>query len=304
MFNSESFLSSLHRGCLSSCAAVDTGQQHSLDQASPHVAALGARREKAVWHCPPLGSSDLGLVAGVLENKGLLGQKDRGTLATAGPLQACRSQPVAQAQGRSGNPPRLPRAPPSLLQFRVLSVGAAAVSAAAKAAKLRGPGFQPGLFPGRAPAWLPPGLRVGTVPRCRVPDGPWRLCSPSLPQATPADMVAKAFRVKSNTAIKGSDRRKLRADVMAAFPTLGTDQVSVLVPGKEELNIVKLYAHRGDAVTVYVSGGNPILFEVEKNLYGNRMDMAITVILAWHPFLLISFIHLSYSKHACLVVLS
>uniref|UniRef100_A0ABI7ZKQ8 Ligatin n=1 Tax=Felis catus TaxID=9685 RepID=A0ABI7ZKQ8_FELCA len=80
-------------------------------------------------------------------------------------------------------------------------------------------------------------------------------------------MFAKAFRVKSNTAIKGSDRRKLRADVMAAFPTLGTDQVSVLVPGKEELNIVKLYAHRGDAVTVYVSGGNPILFEVEKTLY-------------------------------------
>uniref|UniRef100_A0A8C5VHS3 Eukaryotic translation initiation factor 2D n=1 Tax=Microcebus murinus TaxID=30608 RepID=A0A8C5VHS3_MICMU len=80
-------------------------------------------------------------------------------------------------------------------------------------------------------------------------------------------MFAKAFRVKSNTAIKGSDRRKLRADVAAAFPTLGTDQVSELVPGKEELNILKLYAHRGDAVTVYVSGGNPILFELEKNLY-------------------------------------
>ncbi|XP_036923014.1 eukaryotic translation initiation factor 2D [Sturnira hondurensis] len=80
-------------------------------------------------------------------------------------------------------------------------------------------------------------------------------------------MFAKAFRVKSNTAIKGSDRRKLRADVVAAFPTLGTDGVSQLVPGKEELNVVKLYAHRGDAVTVYVSGGNPILFELEKNLY-------------------------------------
>ncbi|XP_045439020.1 eukaryotic translation initiation factor 2D isoform X2 [Pipistrellus kuhlii] len=61
--------------------------------------------------------------------------------------------------------------------------------------------------------------------------------------------------------------RKLRADVTAAFPTLGTDQASELVPGKEELNIVKLYAHRGDAVTVYVSGGNPVLFELEKNLY-------------------------------------
>uniref|UniRef100_A0A8C6RFS9 Eukaryotic translation initiation factor 2D n=1 Tax=Nannospalax galili TaxID=1026970 RepID=A0A8C6RFS9_NANGA len=80
-------------------------------------------------------------------------------------------------------------------------------------------------------------------------------------------MFAKTFRVKSSTAIKGSDRRKLRADVTVAFPTLGTDQVSKLIPGKEELNVVKLYAHKGDAVTVYMSGGNPILFELEKNLY-------------------------------------
>lgn len=66
-------------------------------------------------------------------------------------------------------------------------------------------------------------------------------------------------------------RRKLRADVTAAFPALGTDQASELVPGKEELSILKLYAHRGDAVTVYVSGGNPVLFELEKNLYPTGM---------------------------------
>ncbi|CAO2636790.1 Eukaryotic translation initiation factor 2D [Lemmus lemmus] len=30
---------------------------------------------------------------------------------------------------------------------------------------------------------------------------------------------------------------------------------------------MKLYAHKGDSVTVYMSGGNPILFELEKNLY-------------------------------------
>ncbi|XP_051003299.1 eukaryotic translation initiation factor 2D [Acomys russatus] len=97
-------------------------------------------------------------------------------------------------------------------------------------------------------------------------------------------MFAKAFRVRSNTAIKGSDRRKLRADVTAAFPTLGTDQVSELVPAKEELNVVKLYAHKGDAVTVYMSGGNPILFELEKNLYP-------TVYTLWsYPDLLPAFI--------------
>uniref|UniRef100_G3WZU7 Eukaryotic translation initiation factor 2D n=1 Tax=Sarcophilus harrisii TaxID=9305 RepID=G3WZU7_SARHA len=80
-------------------------------------------------------------------------------------------------------------------------------------------------------------------------------------------MFAKAFRVKSNTAVKGSDRRKLRTDVAAAFPAFGSEQLSELVPGKEELNAVKLYAHKGDAVTVYVNGSNPILFELRGTLY-------------------------------------
>ncbi|XP_074078636.1 eukaryotic translation initiation factor 2D [Macrotis lagotis] len=80
-------------------------------------------------------------------------------------------------------------------------------------------------------------------------------------------MFAKAFRVKSNTAVKGSDRRKLRADVATAFPAFGPKQLSELVPGKDELNIVKLYSHKGDAVTVYVSGGNPVVFELKGTLY-------------------------------------
>ncbi|XP_012913725.1 uncharacterized protein LOC101691507 isoform X2 [Mustela putorius furo] len=159
------------------------------------------------------------------------------------------------------------QAPPSQAQFPALPLGAAAVLAAPVAAKLSGPGFQPSLFSSWAATWPRTGLRVGKSPRSGFPDSPRLLCASCLPQVTPADMFAKAFRVKSNTAIKGTDRRKLQADVAAAFPTLGTDQVSALVPGKEELNIVKLYAHRGDAVTVYVCAGNPILFGLEKNLY-------------------------------------
>ncbi|XP_067388020.1 eukaryotic translation initiation factor 2D isoform X2 [Emydura macquarii macquarii] len=80
-------------------------------------------------------------------------------------------------------------------------------------------------------------------------------------------MFSKAFRVKSNTAIKGSDRRKLRAEVAATFPTLSSEQLSELVPNKEELTVVKLYAHKGDAVTVYANNKNPVLFEMEKILY-------------------------------------
>ncbi|XP_034552244.1 eukaryotic translation initiation factor 2D [Notolabrus celidotus] len=96
-------------------------------------------------------------------------------------------------------------------------------------------------------------------------------------------MFARAIRVKSNTAIKGSDRRKLKADLSAAFPSLSADDLSELIPNKEELNVVKIYAHKGDAVTLYVLHKNPLFFELEKRLYP-------TVYVLWrHPDLLPAF---------------
>uniref|UniRef100_A0A3B3UT76 Eukaryotic translation initiation factor 2D n=1 Tax=Poecilia latipinna TaxID=48699 RepID=A0A3B3UT76_9TELE len=93
-------------------------------------------------------------------------------------------------------------------------------------------------------------------------------------------MFAKPFRVKSNTVLKGSDRRKLKADLSAAFPSVSADELSELVPNKEEINVVKIYAHKGEAVTLYVLHKNPIFFEVEKRLYP-------TVYVLWrHPSLL------------------
>ncbi|XP_036389752.1 eukaryotic translation initiation factor 2D [Megalops cyprinoides] len=96
-------------------------------------------------------------------------------------------------------------------------------------------------------------------------------------------MFAKPFRVKSNTVIKGSDRRKLKTDISNAFPALSAEDLSELVPNKEDLNVVKIYAHKGDAVTLYVLHKNPIFFQVEKQLYP-------TVYTLWHyPDLLPSF---------------
>ncbi|XP_063811240.1 eukaryotic translation initiation factor 2D [Pseudophryne corroboree] len=80
-------------------------------------------------------------------------------------------------------------------------------------------------------------------------------------------MFAKPFKARSNTAVKGSDRRKLRADVNSAFPSLTTENLSELMPSKEELNVVKVYVHKGDAVTIYTHNRNPIIFELERNLY-------------------------------------
>ncbi len=62
-------------------------------------------------------------------------------------------------------------------------------------------------------------------------------------------------------------RRKLRADISAAFPSLSAEDLNELIPNKEELNIVKIYAHKGDAVTLYVLHKNPIFFQLDKQLF-------------------------------------
>lgn len=62
-------------------------------------------------------------------------------------------------------------------------------------------------------------------------------------------------------------RRKLKADITAAFPSLSADELSNLIPNKEDLNVVKIYAHKGDAVTLYLMNKNPLFFELEKQLY-------------------------------------
>lgn len=53
---------------------------------------------------------------------------------------------------------------------------------------------------------------------------------------------------------------------------MSADELSELVPNKEEFNVVKIYAHKGEAVTVYVLHKKPLFFELEKQLYptGNK----------------------------------
>lgn len=76
-------------------------------------------------------------------------------------------------------------------------------------------------------------------------------------------------------------RRKLKADISTAFPSLSADELSELVPNKEEINVVKIYAHKGEAVTLYVLHKNPLFFELEKRLYptGNNQTVKLDELL-------------------------
>lgn len=80
-------------------------------------------------------------------------------------------------------------------------------------------------------------------------------------------MFLKPFRVKTQTALKGSDRKKLRTDVEQQFPSLTCAQVADLIPNKGDMTQVKVLTHSDENVVVYRVQKNPIFFEMFKVLY-------------------------------------
>eukprot|EP00063_Salmo_salar_P015580 XP_013990415.1 PREDICTED: LOW QUALITY PROTEIN: eukaryotic translation initiation factor 2D-like [Salmo salar] len=70
----------------------------------------------------------------------------------------------------------------------------------------------------------------------------------------------------------------------------GLTAIFVLVPNKEKLNVVKIYAHKGDAVTLYVLHKNPVFFELEKRVYPTvyklwRYPHVLPAFTTWPPVL-------------------
>jgi translation initiation factor 2D len=73
--------------------------------------------------------------------------------------------------------------------------------------------------------------------------------------------------VRSRTLLKNKDSRKLRADVSKAFPTLGADELDLLIPPKEKLEAVSnphAASHRGLILSC------PTLHELSKTKMSNR----------------------------------
>ncbi|XP_074642083.1 eukaryotic translation initiation factor 2D-like [Tubulanus polymorphus] len=98
-------------------------------------------------------------------------------------------------------------------------------------------------------------------------------------------MFTKPFKIKTQTAIRGSDRKKLRNDVAKFFSGIPSD----IVPGnKEEMTIMKIYTHAGENVTVYCLHRNPIFFETKDHLYPTVYTMwkypgILPVFTTWPP---------------------
>ena len=84
-------------------------------------------------------------------------------------------------------------------------------------------------------------------------------------------MFAKPYRVKSQSQMKGSDKKKFRQLVKKTFFGAGAsssdDQDGVLdafLPQKEEMTMTKVYTFGGESVLVYTVGKDPLFFELDK----------------------------------------
>ena len=77
-------------------------------------------------------------------------------------------------------------------------------------------------------------------------------------------MFTKPFRVKSNTQMKGSDKKKLKAAVKKCFPTLSDEDLNVLLPMKEEIVVNKIFTFSEESCLVYIHKKNAVFIELEK----------------------------------------
>ncbi|XP_059351890.1 eukaryotic translation initiation factor 2D-like isoform X2 [Daphnia carinata] len=80
-------------------------------------------------------------------------------------------------------------------------------------------------------------------------------------------MFNKPFRVKSNTPIKGSERKKLKAELQKCYPTITEEDLALAIPNKEEMSVMKIETHGGEIVSAHVVGKKPIVFHIRDKLY-------------------------------------
>ncbi|KAK3912166.1 Eukaryotic translation initiation factor 2D [Frankliniella fusca] len=80
-------------------------------------------------------------------------------------------------------------------------------------------------------------------------------------------MFAKPFQVKSNCQLKGSVRKKFRADILKAFPSITEEAFNEYIPNKEAISLMKIFTHSKDIVHVYSVEKGPIAFERENQLF-------------------------------------
>ena len=61
-------------------------------------------------------------------------------------------------------------------------------------------------------------------------------------------------------------RRKVREAISKTFPDIPKETLSLLIPNKDEMSVMKLFTHSEKNITCYCLRKNPIFFDIEGHL--------------------------------------
>ncbi len=70
-----------------------------------------------------------------------------------------------------------------------------------------------------------------------------------------------------HTGVPNNFRKKLRSEIGKQFNSLSADDLSQLVPNKEDMTVMKISTHSGQTVVVYNVHGNPAFFQVDATVF-------------------------------------
>ncbi|XP_011861603.1 PREDICTED: eukaryotic translation initiation factor 2D [Vollenhovia emeryi] len=99
-------------------------------------------------------------------------------------------------------------------------------------------------------------------------------------------MFIKPFKVKTNYQLKGTERKKLCEEVLAAYPSLSDEEIQSLLPKKESISIMKIATHSGHVGKLYCVAKIPMFFQLDS--YDTLLFP--TIYTLWqHPYLLNAF---------------
>ncbi|XP_076379716.1 eukaryotic translation initiation factor 2D isoform X2 [Megalopta genalis] len=91
-------------------------------------------------------------------------------------------------------------------------------------------------------------------------------------------MFIKPFKIKSNNQLKGTERKKLCQDILAAYPILTDEDVQSLIPKKEAISVMKITTHSGHLGKLYCVAKIPMFFQVD-NIHHPLLP---TIYSLWH----------------------
>ncbi|XP_071862034.1 eukaryotic translation initiation factor 2D [Bombus fervidus] len=99
-------------------------------------------------------------------------------------------------------------------------------------------------------------------------------------------MFIKPLKIKSNNQLKGTERKKLCEEILAAYPTLTDEETQSLIPKKETISVMKILTYSGHSGKVYCVAKIPMFFQLESL----HQALLPTIFTLWHhPNLLRTF---------------